>query len=336
MTALDQYQRLEAPGLWRETPEAQRREVVLSFGKATLVISDGRSGRALSHWSLPAIERRNPGEMPAIFAPGPDATETVEIDDTTMVTALARVHSIIEARRPHPGRLRVALFAAGAAAVLCAAILWVPGAVVRHVTTVIPQEKRVEIGQSLLSDIFRLSGSACASPEGREALAALNTRLGGNPDEGIIVLATGLQGAAHLPGGTVLVGRDLVEDQPVPEVLAGYVIAERVRATAVDPLAALLRWTGLRASFSLLTTGDLPPDSLVGFAEEFLTRAPAPLSASDLTAAFHRADLPLAPYAAASGLAAAAPASAETADPASHAPVLNDDQWVALQGICAG
>jgi hypothetical protein len=332
MTALDQYQRLEAPGLWRETPDAQRREVILSFGKATLVIADGRSGRALSHWSLPAVERRNPGEMPAVFAPGPDATETVEIDDATMVAALARVHSIIESRRPHPGRLRIALFAAAAAAVVGLAVFWVPGAVIRHVTTVIPQEKRAEIGQALLTDVFRLSGSACASPEGREALAALNTRLGGNPAEGIIVLATGLQGATHLPGGTILVGRELVEEQPVPEVLAGHVIAERVRAAAADPLAELLRWAGLRASFSLLTTGDLPPDSLVGFAEEFLTRAPVPVPAADLIPAFAAADLPLLPYAAAGGLDPAAPA----ADTGTHAPVLTDDQWVALQGICAG
>ena len=80
MTALAKYERLECDGLWRADKDAQRRDVVISFGNATLVIADN-SGRPLTHWSLPALERRNPGETPAIFVPGEDADETVEIAD---------------------------------------------------------------------------------------------------------------------------------------------------------------------------------------------------------------------------------------------------------------
>ena len=65
MTAFREYERLEATGLWRATPEAQRREVLVSVGEATLTISDFQ-GRALTHWSLAAILRKNPGRMPAI------------------------------------------------------------------------------------------------------------------------------------------------------------------------------------------------------------------------------------------------------------------------------
>ena len=78
MTALKEYQRLEATGLWRETVEAQRREVVVSIGDATLVISDLQD-RPLTHWSLAAIERHNPGENPAIFNPDGDPHETLEL-----------------------------------------------------------------------------------------------------------------------------------------------------------------------------------------------------------------------------------------------------------------
>ena len=69
MTALPEFQRLECSGIWRETATAQRRGVIVSFGQATLVLSDERSDRALAHWSLPAIHRLNPKEMPARFAP---------------------------------------------------------------------------------------------------------------------------------------------------------------------------------------------------------------------------------------------------------------------------
>ena len=49
MTALTEFQRLECTGLWREAPEAQKREVIVSFGDATLVLSEARSQRALTH-----------------------------------------------------------------------------------------------------------------------------------------------------------------------------------------------------------------------------------------------------------------------------------------------
>ena len=65
MTALSDYQRLEAPGVWRPSPDAQRRDVIVSLGDATLVLSDQKDA-ALAHWSLAAVERRNPGRMPAL------------------------------------------------------------------------------------------------------------------------------------------------------------------------------------------------------------------------------------------------------------------------------
>lgn len=53
MTALEQYQRLEAAGTWRETRKAGLRDVIVSFGDATLILSDPRSETPLAHWSLP-------------------------------------------------------------------------------------------------------------------------------------------------------------------------------------------------------------------------------------------------------------------------------------------
>ena len=75
MTALTEYERLEATGLWRATAEAQRREVLVSVGEATLTIADFNN-RALAHWSLAAIDRQNPGEYPAIYSPDGDPGET--------------------------------------------------------------------------------------------------------------------------------------------------------------------------------------------------------------------------------------------------------------------
>ena len=75
VTALTEFQRLEAQGSWRETPESRLREVIVSVGAATLTMMDPKSDRPLSHWSLPAVTRINPGQLPAIYTPNGQAPD---------------------------------------------------------------------------------------------------------------------------------------------------------------------------------------------------------------------------------------------------------------------
>ena len=89
MTALKEYERLECTGLWKETSDSQRREVLVSFGENSLILRD-TTETALSHWSLPAIQRINEEKLPAVYKPGPDALETLEIDDETMIEAIGK------------------------------------------------------------------------------------------------------------------------------------------------------------------------------------------------------------------------------------------------------
>ncbi|MBD3765743.1 MAG: hypothetical protein IE927_13730, partial [Rhodobacterales bacterium] len=166
MTALKKYQKLESPGLWRDTPEAQRREVVVAFGEASLILTDPRSGTALAHWSLPAVVRLNPGIAPALYAPGAEATETLEIDDPTMSGAIETVRSVIEAARPHPGRLRGRLGLAGAAVLAALAVFWLPGALIRSTAAILPPAARAEIGRMALADVMRIAGTPCSGAAG--------------------------------------------------------------------------------------------------------------------------------------------------------------------------
>ena len=144
MTALTQFERLEAPGVWRAAPGARLRDIVVSFGDASLILRDPRSEEPLSHWSLPAVTRLNPGQMPAIFAPGDAAQdEVVEIDDRLMVEAIERVHTAILASRPRPGRLRGALIWSTLGALALAAVIWLPGAVMAHAARIAPPASRM-------------------------------------------------------------------------------------------------------------------------------------------------------------------------------------------------
>lgn len=340
MTALTEYQRLECPGLWRETAEAQRREVIVALGDATVVISDMRSERALAHWSLPAVSRLNPGEMPALYAPGDEPGETLEIDEPAMVAALEKVHSIIESRRPHPGRLRMTVLGSILAGVVALGVFWLPGALVSHTAAALPFAKRQEIGVDLLTDLARVGGAACTTRLGDNALSQLATRLFGEGATQIFVMREGVAGAIHLPGQILVMNRSLVEAQDAPEVAAGYLLAERLRAEAADPMVRLLDWAGMRATFRLLTTGELPPDALTGYAEVLLTAPPIPVDDTALLSRFAAAGISSTAYAYALDPSGESVLPLIEADPhpggaTGRDAVLPDEAWVALQGICA-
>ncbi len=338
MTALEQYQRLESPAIWHPSPEAQRRDVILSFGEATLVIADQR-GRALAHWSLPAIERVNPGETPALFRPGPDAEEVVELADEAMIEALMKVRRAIERRRPHPGRLRHVLTAAAVAVVAGFTVFWLPRAMIDYTAAVVPPQKRAAIGESLLESIRRISGKTCETALGRQALTRLHERLLPGQSGRIVVLSGGMPKAEHLPGGIILLNRALVEDYDDPAVVAGFVLAEDQRARDEDPMVRLLSTTGLATSFRLLTRGDIPEATLKAYAEVLMVSEPAPVEDERLVARFAEAGVRASPYAYAldiTGETTLVLIEADQLNPDAGRPVLNETDWASLQAICGG
>ena len=342
MTALTQYARLECPGIWRPEPGAQRRDVVVNFGDASLVIST-QTGRALSHWSLAAVARVNPGELPALFTPSAEATELLEVADDTMVEAIETVRRAVLRARPRGGRLRVISLAASLALALGAAFFWVPDALVRHAMAVLPPASHAELGAQMLASAQRVTRAPCRAPRADRALASLAARLAPAAPEmigRIVVLPEGPAQPMALPGGTILAGRALVEDYETPEVLAGYVLAEAVRAAGDPPVADLLRSAGPAASARLLTTGHLPDAVLAQSVETQLTSPRDPPPHDALLAAFAEAGVASTPYAYARDVTGESVLPLIEADPArgrpEPPPLLNDGDWVALQAICDG
>jgi hypothetical protein len=166
-TALRKYQRLEAAALWRPEPGAQRLDVIVSLGEATLTITDMRE-RVQAHWSLAAIARANPGAEPALYHPDADPGETLEIatGEDEMIAAIEILRNAIARQRPKPGRLRIAGMAASFLAVVLFVALWLPGAAREHALRVVPEAKRAEIGQTLLGQVYRATGPPCRIPGG--------------------------------------------------------------------------------------------------------------------------------------------------------------------------
>ncbi|CAN0490348.1 unnamed protein product, partial [Hapterophycus canaliculatus] len=172
--------------------------------------------------------------------------------------------------RPRPGRLRSVGLVVSVGSVLAALVFWLPDALQNHTLGVVPDVTRTKIGDSLLARIERVAGKPCRKPNAAPALKMLALRTSA-PD--VVILRSGVRDSLSLPGGTVILNKALVEDFEEPDVAAGYILAEMQRAADRDPLEALLDHAGLRASFTLLTTGNLPSTALDDYAEAVLTQA---------------------------------------------------------------
>ncbi|KUP94118.1 hypothetical protein [Tritonibacter horizontis] len=335
MTVLREFQRLEAVGLWRPTPDDQRRDVVVSLGDATLTITDMQD-RPLAHWSLAAVERANPGETPALYHPDGDPGETLELaaDEATMIGAIETVHAAIERARPHPGRLRLI----GGLSVLALAGLLLafglPRTMRQQTLSAVSEVHRKAIGQALLGRIERVSGQACSASEADPILKTLASRAGVRR---VVVMRSGVAESLTLPGGIVLIHRSFIEEFEDPAVAAGAVLVERARTADQDPMAQILDIGGFVATFRLLTTGEIKRETLDRYSEVVLSSPRPPVDDEALLAEFARAAIPSTPYAYARDTTGETTLTLIEADPMAGrdlAPVLNDRDWVQLQNIC--
>lgn len=332
MTALKEYARLESEGIWQESPEHDPRDVIVSFGDATLVIADG-SGLALSHWALAAVTRLNPGDRPARFAPDAEVDETLIVSDDIMIDAIETVRKTLLEVRPDPPRIRLLPTALIIAAVVAAGVMWLPGFLRDQTLAAVPQSKRSEIGATVLGHMQFLTGPSCRGAQGRQALAQLHRRLLGPEAAGQIVVApTGFQAAVALPGGIIVLDKDIPEQTDDPAITAGYVLSAHSQRVAKDPLAPILEAAGMRTTLTLFTTGDLPPAALKNYAQALIDRDFPAADFGALRDSFDAARVPATPYATYANL----PALAQ-ADPLAGVdapPLMTDGAWVGLQGIC--
>ena len=339
MTALSKYQRLEASALWRDSISGQRRDVIVSLGDASLVITD-KNERPLTHWSLAAVQRANPGAMPAVFHPDGDPDETLELgeSETEMVEAIEKLRQVIERRRPKPGRLRIISFLTILTFFAALMVFWMPGAVRDYTLRVLPDVTEQEIGNGLLQELERFTGRACTSSLSTRALDQLSNRLFDRPVS-IAILREGVESVRALPGNVIVVSHTLVEDYDTPDVLAGYLLQLNLDNEPRDILQQMLETAGFMPTFRLLTTGQLPQATLADFAKGLLNNPAAVPEDTLLITAFYEQGVAITPYALArdiTGHDTAHLLSAEITRPSSARPVLNDTLWVGLQGICGG
>ena len=335
MVALKKYERMEASGLWRSEHGAQRRDVIVVLGDATLTIKT-TSDQPLAHWSIAAIDRANPSRVPARFHPDGDPAEELELgeDAHEMIEALDTLRRAVARSRGRPGHLRWIGLVVSVAAVLYASVFWLPGALVDHTVGVVPDVARKQVGQTLLARIERIAGPACGTAQSASSLARLGTRLDA---PNLAVMRSVRQNAVTLPGGYILLRRQLVEDFEDPAVAAGFILAAKASTRDRDLLREMLEHEGTFATFRLLTTGAMTEASLDSYAEFLLGQTETAPDTSALLAVFSEAAVRSTPYAYAQDVTGEAVLPLIEGDPMRGkpiSPVLTDEDWNRLQTIC--
>ena len=329
MTALDRYVRLEALGLWRERPDASPREVVVSFGSTTLVLSDLRE-RPLGHWALAGVAVLGRDRDATIYAMTADGEETLAIRDPEMVAAIAAVsRARLEAPAAPPSRRRLPVGALVLLAVLAALAVAAPRAIRAAAAALMPSEQAAEIGDRMLIALIEGHGAPCAAAPGERALARLAERLDPDDPPRLRVIGLGRAPVAALPGGTLLIDRDTLAAAASPEEIAGWAALGMGR----DPVAALLRDAGPLAGLRYVFSADIGEPALSNAAEAALI-APDPAELAPALLRLEAAALDPQPFLAAFDRTATAPGAADGAAAPPARPALADPDWIAMRKIC--
>ena len=376
MTALERYAKLEAEARYFDGQSAEPRNVVVSFGERSLVIMgfDNVALAHWPLASLRALSRK--GEKPAQIVPHPESDERLVIADPEMLDAIRRVCPGLYRRQvDRKGVRRAFLWAGGAAGALALMMFVLIPTLAGQLALLIPPQREQQLGDAVVEQLKTLLSYIgdgdrpviCETSEGLAALDRMTERLAPDPDVPyplrVAVLDHPMVNAVAVPGGRVLLFRGLIEEASAPEEVAGVLAHELGHVIHRDPTRMALRTAGTAGILGLVL-GDVFGASVVVVATDAMlnasyqreAEAKADEAAHEMLA---EAELPSKPFAeffrkmrekhgdmeGALKLISSHPGLAERAEAAAEAdqigdgpfePVLTDQEWIALKGICEG
>jgi len=298
-------------------------------------------------------------------------TARLTLDDPDMISILSRLCPNLRRRDTARGTARkVTIWVGSAAAALGLMIFVILPALANSLATLIPIEREVAYGKTVVNQMERLLGGmsagalGCTNEAGRAALDTMTSRLTAAGDMkydlNIAVFDHEMVNAFAAPGGQIVLMRGLIDSADSPDQVAAVLAHEIGHVEARDTTRNALRAAGSAGLLSLVI-GDFAGGSAVLVVAEYT------LSASYTREAEMQADQFALDMMAASGTDAAAlgtffdslagiessmpdlpvylsshPETQDRADAARDfaqtqgrtAPILNDAEWAALQNIC--
>jgi hypothetical protein len=310
--------------------------VIVSFGTATLVLRDS-ADVTLGHWALAGVRAlRREGEG-MLYAMTPDGYETLEIRDAAMIAAIDAVTSADRGFEVAQETPRRGWLAALAVVLLVSGLAYaVPPALREQTLRMVPPEVAVRFGDEMLLHLLERGGPLCADPAGSTALTRL-AELALGPEAPRLRLLDIPAPVALLPGGLVLLDRDLPARAETEDELAGWLVLAETAGQETPPVEALVGGMGPLARLRYILTGEIRAPVIADVAERAVAVLP-PVEAGELARRLAEAGVP------ADGLAqglrrageaelaalllAAAPGAEARSVP------LPEGDWQAIRGVC--
>jgi len=262
MTALDQFDRLEATAIWRRSQSDADREVLVTFGNATLTLSalDQEGDRPVAHWSLGAVRRRSVDDGAVIFSPDDQASETLTVEDPLLIDALDKVLRDRIKGTQIRGRRSKIKWLAGLLAVGVAVYLLAPSIAVNVATRLISPERAELLAGEMIGLIEGRTGPECKSGAAKATLETITSKISPNQAFAVHVLDLGDNLTVPLPGH-VLLDRELLERTETPEELAGWIGYAIVDSEKSVATRNLFSGSSMRDIIRFLSDGTVTPDA---------------------------------------------------------------------------
>lgn len=278
------YIRFEASGIWRENAETPPRDVIVSLGERTLVLSD-LGDRILGHWARAGLTPlRTEGET-TVYTLSAESGETLAIGDRQMNVEIsgrthdAQVSPRKRRKRPRLGLILAASFSIGLSATLAS---FAPGAMRHQTLRLIQPGQAAELSDRILLILMDKGAQPCRHPTGERNVNRLTATLAAPGETPVRTRVMDLAdaSAARLPDGSVIVSQSAVAAARVPEDLAAVLAV----ALARDPLETLVNSMGPVDHMVYFLTADLRPTTL----DDAARAALAPATSDEMAAAATR------------------------------------------------
>ncbi len=254
MTALDKFIRLEAVGWWFEAGRQEAREVIVSFGDATLQISSLKD-LPLTHWSLLATKRIGTRGEAVIYSADPDQHEVLEIEDPDMIRAISAVSAMLVEPEPAPKWRR--WLKRGMVALALVALLWAAPPLIYKTTTLLtPPARMAALSEDMVDSLRAEYGTECKGWLGQRALEGFAEKLMPAAPPQLWVFAAQAPPAIALPNGVALSATAL--QNTTPDSLAALVMAHWAMGENRKPLAAYVASLSPLAALRSLAFGRFP------------------------------------------------------------------------------
>ena len=324
MTALDQYIRLEAEALWSEAPGADPRPVVVSFGNASLVVSDFNDA-PVAHWTLAATRIVKREGEDVIYAPDDTDSETLRISDSLFVDAIRAV-SASTVSHPTPKRWKLKAFVLAFLCLLIALAIIVPRQIRGWVAGHVSHEQLVLISDEILD---RADFGFCSEVRADEALSELETVVLRTGDAEVSIADIPATGIVRLPDGRAIIDVSVLERGGSADGFAGWLALAANLSDDMDALDNFINSSSTFWALRFVFTGELDDHELDQMAEYSLQNAtlPDPDAVAKALARLEAAGISPTAFRASINLP-------EEQVNGPFRPALGDQDWLALQTIC--